>query len=102
MKKTAIITRKMYVDGKATSRQYYGQFVTEEMKQHLLSVYKRGYLLSVHQADPHFNAINLRTWEGLTGPFKEEIQENIRAAGDFWSLKASVCILKEAARQLVS
>ena len=92
-------SRQDYLDNRCTHRQYYGQMVTD----HVRDVVRTGIGLDrlKKSTDPHFNDIPLQEWDDFTiylemGGF----QQKIREYGDLWSLAGGVCILKEAARQL--
>ena len=114
MKKTKkVITRKEYMDGKATFREYNAQFVTEALKARVLSTITKDRLL--RSKDEHLNDIPMKLWDNMAGascrgseviwfnphaitplmafPFKE--------AGDGYSLAGAVCVLKEAGKQLI-
>ena len=90
-----IYTRKDYMTNKCTHEEYYGQLVTQVMKDHIARAIPQSLARST---DPHFNDIPLSTWDrlgmmyGLRSEFKE--------LGDFRSKAGIVCVLKEAARQV--
>ena len=90
-----IYTRKDYMSHKCTHAEYYGQLVTQGMKEHVARAIPQALAKST---DPHFNDISLTTWDrlgmmyGLRSEFKE--------LGDFRSKAGIVCVLKEAARQV--
>lgn len=93
-------TRKEYLDGAVSHREYYAQFVTEGVKQ---LVEKRiGIDRLKKSTDEHLNDIPLKTWDNLfsTGVPKY-IGDKLREAGDFPTMAGAVCILKEAARQIL-
>ena len=90
-----VYTRKDYMSGKCTHAEYYGQLVTQNMKNHIT--------LAIPQAlerstDPNFNDIPLSTWDrmGLAYGLRNEFS----ALGDIKSMAGMVCVLKEAARQV--
>lgn len=94
-------TRKQYLDGDATHREYYAQFVTEGIRQ---SVAQRiGHeKLKTASGDPHLNSIPLEEWDGISHfAHTSGVFEKMKAAGDALTLAGSVCILKEAARQWI-
>ena len=90
-----IYTRKDYMSNKCTHEEYYGQLVTQGMKEHVARAIPQGLAKST---DPAFNDIPLSTWDrlgmvyNLTAEFKE--------LGDIRSKAGIVCVLKEAARQV--
>jgi len=88
--------RKDYMSGKITHRQYYTQFVNDNVKNMIID--SIGLNRLVNSKDEYFNDIPLELWDiiGLPGG----IVDKINRAGDYYSLAGQVCILKEAARQL--
>ena len=90
-------TRKQYLNKECTHRQYYGQFVTPATKAHVL----RGIGLAAlkKSTDPHFNDISLANWDNLVPhcPGSADFSN----AGDYYTLAGGVCLLKEAARQIL-
>ena len=88
-------TRKQYLDRECTHREYYGQFVTKGVSDAL------GGLDILKSNDVHFNDIPLKRWD-MRAPFiKLHVGRQLRDAGDYFTLSGAVCILKEAARQIV-
>lgn len=92
-----------YVDGAtalARHREYYSQFVTPKVKQLVLRHIGLERLL--RSKDPHLNDIRLALWDSLVGHIVgSEVVTLLREAGDSLSLGTGVCILKEAARQII-
>jgi hypothetical protein len=88
-----MITRKQYMSGESTHREYYGQFVTESIKNSLL-VYI-GKELIMNSTDESFNDIPLSKWDRLP-----TVGNGLRECGDVPTLSGSVCIYKEAAKQI--
>ena len=90
-------TRKQYLNKECTHRQYYGQFVTPATKAHVL----RGIGLATlkKSTDPHFNDIALTNWDKLVHncPGSADFSK----AGDYYTLGGGVCLLKEAALQIL-
>lgn len=85
------MTREEYmnaVDKAAAHRQYYGQFVSDTVRQVVASRIGRAAILA--STDPHFNDIPLKRWDDL--------YPVLHRAG--WSLSDVVCTAKEAARQI--
>ena len=93
-----MFTRKQYIDGKCSHREYYGQFVDD-------TVFNR---LSVHVTkeqiaksnDDSFNDIPLESWDAILHPFPRYIGDKMRDCGDYPTMCAAVCIAKEAAKQI--
>lgn len=100
-------TRHDYLNNECTHRQYYAQFVTDEMKKHISEDIKKamdseffnyetglGYSLSFWDAWSQFLI--------LSNPYKrKEFDKKLRDRGDYISLAGCVSTLKEAARQIV-
>ena len=88
-------TRKDYMSNKCTHEEYYGQLVTQDMKDQIVRAIPQALAKSV---DPHFNDIPLSTWDmlGMVHGLRSEFKE----LGDCWSKAGMVCVLKEAARQV--
>ena len=92
-----MLTRKQYLNGECTHREYYAQFVDERTKHHV----RFGIGMKTLRASTceHLNDITLKRWDRLvpcapgSGKFKE--------AGDSYTLSGGVCMLKEAAKQLL-
>lgn len=93
----------------AHHRAYYAQFVTPGVRSLVLSRFgvER---LKANSRDPYFNTIPLKEWDSFWvrrangGMYIDpgfKVAELIRAAGEGFSASTGVCILKEAARQLV-
>ena len=98
-------SRKDYFDGKANPyaahRRYYGQFVTQRERD-LVQDYI-GIDILLGSTDPHFNDIRLAKWDALHRAVHASTWQAMRAAGDNGpvSLSNSVCLFKEAARQVI-
>ncbi len=101
MKTVKIIqfTRADYMAGKCTHREYYAQFVTPFIRATVAESIGTERIRA--SKDPHLNDIPLARWDELAGGIRTGLRADaLRAAGDFPSLAAAVCILKEAARQV--
>jgi hypothetical protein len=85
-------------------QEYYGQYVTVEIKATVGQYFGIETLKSAYKKDDKFNTIELIRWDMLHGWIQSNslILEKMKNNGDFLSMAGSVCILKEAARQLVS
>lgn len=88
-------TRKDYMSDKCTHEEYYGQLVTQGMKEHVARAIPQGLARST---DPHFNDIPLATWDRLGTVYN--LTTEFEELGDFRSKAGIVCVLKEAARQV--
>jgi len=93
-----MFTRKDYMEKRCTHREYYAQFVTDEIRQHVAKHIGTDQLRA--STDEHLNDIPLRRWDHLPLFYKSD-HEKVRAAGDWISPAGAVCIYKEAARQLI-
>jgi hypothetical protein len=89
-----MITRKDYLEGRATHSEYYGQFV-QSVHMSRVKLFKKKIKEST---DKHFNDIPLEFWQRLALPSYAEAK--MKEAGDYVTLAGAVCIIKEAARQL--
>lgn len=92
--------------GEKVHREYYSQFVTPEIKQIVLSFLqselkrlKYKGLSKTQIKTNSFNDIKLVLWDNLT--YLIRTKEALEAKGDYPTLAGKVCILKEAARQLI-
>ena len=94
-----MITRKQYIDREATHEEYYSQFVDEGVKSRVnrlgISTLKEG-------KDNHFNNIPLDSWDCMMPLVPFHINTKLKECGDYPTKAGIVCILKEAARQIVS
>ena len=81
-----IITREQYMNHKATHREYYGQFVNDNIKQ--VVARRIGLKRILNSQDEHFNDIPLQEWD------------NVSPVANVSTLGEGVCIVKEAAKQL--
>lgn len=98
------ITRAEYAASKSTHREYYAQFVIKEIKEDVINSFGIKKLQKAFSEDQYFNTIPLQQWDMLVrymfGAYPT-VSSKIRKCGDFPTLAGGVCILKEAARQLV-
>jgi len=90
-------TRKNYLDGDCTHRDYYAQFVSPGRPNHVAGIIGGDRLLA--STDSHLNDIPLRHWDAIPNPFGTD--EKMRSLGDYPTLSSAVCISKEAARQWI-
>lgn len=98
---TTIIPRSDYMDGKASHQEYYGQFVDSEVLEAVKDRFGIAKLAKALAGDKNLNNIPLASWDALEA-HTHHCQQALRLAGDGWSMAGSVCILKNAARQLVA
>lgn len=119
-----MITYAQYMaDSHTLHWEYHAQFVRSWMKQATLDTIGLDALLS--STDKYLNDIPLDKWDRLVyydtngsvkvqgrnvwtrerkwydKPRWAEVSSELRKAGDFFSLATGVCILKEAARQII-
>jgi hypothetical protein len=96
------VTRQEYLDSAnqaGAHRQYYSQYVDTAV---LMLIEKQFELLLLQSSkDEHFNDIPLRRWDVLVPYIKHSTRQKLITNGDSITLGTGVCILKEAARQLV-
>lgn len=90
-----MISRKDYMNNKNTHREYYGQFVNDEIKSRVR------FLLPIvlESEDEHLNDIPLKVWDAISADYAG-IGRKMKEAGDYLTMAGWVCIVKEAARQL--
>lgn len=82
-------------------QQYYGQFVTNEIKDLVKNKFGIEKLVNAYDVDPNFNNIPLRHWDSL-GYLERHLDRNlIKETRQGYSNAGATCVLKEAARQLV-
>lgn len=99
-----MITRNDYLSGKVNHRQYYAQFVTPQIKNLVEKFFGKPRLEKSYDWDISFNNIPLSKWDCLAEKnilSNWEIRSMLAKAGDGMTLAGAVCILKEAARQVV-
>lgn len=94
-------TRKMYMDKQCSHNQYYGQFVTNTLRQAVVKIIGKEKIEK--SKDPHLNDIPLKLWHGLNNIVKSHCLGAVNKAENnsvcCLSLCDTVCIAKEAARQ---
>lgn len=92
-----MITRKEYMNNSNDlHRAYYAQMVTDQHKRSIIQLFGLDRLLTC--TDPHLNDIPLRCWDNLANSIKVS---NLKQYGENNSLSSKVCILKEAAKQII-
>lgn len=91
-----MITRKEYMAGACTHREYYAQFVDHRTRYLVAEgIGAERIKASTH---PHFSDIPLSEWDRLTP--KAAGSGKFEKAGDYYTLAGGVCMLKEAAEQI--
>jgi len=92
-------TRQQYLNGECSHREYHSQFVNES----IIKLVEDGIGIKTILAStvPHLNDIPLKKWDALAEHFKYmHLSAKLKEAGDYLTLAGSVCILKEAAKQI--
>ena len=92
-----MISRKQYTKGEFTHREYYAQYVGDHERNLVLKKLGLKRLEKHFQADFQDDRIELSEWDALM-PF---IQPDFRSRDDFPTIAGLVCVLKEAALQVV-
>ena len=101
-----MITRQQYLQNTELHDQYYAQFVTDRIKQMVLRRFGIERLVAAYREDTDLNNIPLVNWDGLgihllhDSPFLDH--DLIKTTRQGYSNAGAVCILKEAARQLIT
>lgn len=94
-------TRKQYMDGLCDHRRYYAQFVNNGIFRMVERRFTAERLVRCSD-QANFNTIPLHQWDQLETVVARMVDRQLmKAAGEGWSLGTAVCILKEAARQVV-
>ena len=95
-------TRAQYIEqynntnGMELHRKYYSQFVTHAVCSAVLRTIDKAAIM--RSIDPHFNDIPLGLWDTLHQPIMQTCRKLPWMKG--YSLGDTVCIAKEAARQI--
>jgi hypothetical protein len=90
-------TRQDYLNGNCTHSEYYAQFVRESMKNAIGRNIGVERLKQAFKEDQNLNTIPLAIWDNMSHSISFP---DMKDYGEFRTLAGSVCILKEAARQL--
>lgn len=93
-----MITRKDYIEGRATYDEYYSQFITEQVKRAV--DWRIGIDTIKRSTDPHFNDIPLVKWDYLGFQSWPEQIALLKRVGDCPSLSHNACVGKCYARQI--
>lgn len=94
-----MITREQYINFKCSHREYYAQFVNADTKNAVRDFIGENLLRISFKRDKNFNDIPLSIWDSC--PFKYNAKLMIEC-GDFLTPAGQVCILKEAALQIIN
>ena len=92
-------TREAYLQGKCSHEQYYSQFVTAHIKLAIKNTFTIDQLKNALKQDKNLNNIPLHLWDSLA--MRVDFP-SLKAFGDYLTLAGKVCILKEAARQMLT
>lgn len=100
------MTRAEYIDGyhggeegAKLHREYYGQFVTDRVKRCVLQTIGQADLVA--SKDEHMNDIPLKRWDAVMPLVHADIAAKMRLLGDYPTPAGTVCIVKEAAKQIL-
>lgn len=88
-----MITRKDYMEGRATYEAYYSEIVKEcgvRVGEHLMVQVRKS-------TDPHLNDVPLMQWGSLHG-YSARVNLAMAARGDYLTLAGAVCVEKQAAK----
>ena len=91
------ITRSDYMEGKASHREFYGQFVNDDVIKVVVASISSKKILGTE--DKHFNDISNDFWDRV--PMRHYMPIQFSDVGDFPSQAGLTCVAKEAARQYV-
>lgn len=80
-------------------KEYYSQFVTNDVCNLVLHTFGLEALLA--SPSEAFNDIPLARWEALVKLLPRSVAVDLDGVGDWLTLGSGVCVLKEAARQIV-
>lgn len=96
--------RADYMSKKCSHHEYYSQFVTQGMKDIILSKYTPEQLKACYEQDRNLNNIPLKWWDSYEGFFKQHIaRTNKRLNGqNTWSSCEHTCSMKAAALQIIN
>lgn len=99
METTTEFTRKQYLNNECTHSEYYSQFVTESTRDLVKRTFGIDNLISAFENDKHFNSIPLYKWDRIAGAIGSSLR--MRELGDTLTQSGQICILKEAAKQII-
>ena len=97
-----MFTRKEYLDGKCTHSEYYSQYVENtDAKGLVLSFWDEKTLFEAYEKDEHLNTLSIKSWDELAERLTIGPWLTFSELGDMNTLSNRVCVLKEAARQII-
>lgn len=94
-------TRQQYLDKEITHENYYSQFVDYNVKKIVLRNFTKEQLYFAFREDKNFNYFDLKLWDSMVAKLSPAVSKKLNEANDFLSLATGVCILKQAAREIV-
>ena len=98
--KTIKFTRNQYLNKECSHSEYYAQFVNEATKSNVLRyIANKKTLIAAILEDKNLNNIPLQRWDSCPCYLDRSL---FVQAGDFITKAGSVCVLKEAARQIIN
>ena len=95
-----MFTRQDYLNNNCTHQEYYNQFVNDDIKKIVLNHFGYNKIKKSYSEDKNLNNIPLQSWDNLA--YFLNFREEFKKYGDFESLASKVCILKNAARQIIT
>src|SRR5690349_20176874 len=96
-------TREQYLAGLVSHERYYGQFIDSLLRAAVASAFGTDRLIAAYKEDANFNSIPLYKWDSWYSIMNNSIfWAELRAVGEQFSLSTVVCVIKEAARQVVA
>ena len=110
VKTTVDFTEADYRQKKCSSHEYYSQFVTNWVKDYVLSCWSKATLEKAYAKDKNFNTLSLKKWDNLSAAVKSGCNiRALKAAQEYrcgplsyaWSVSYGVCIAKAAARMII-
>jgi len=95
-------TKEQYRNKECTHREYYAQFVTPWVKRIVKDRFGIEQLVNTPDQE-NLNTLTLSIWDGLVPLLwmDFEICGLLKSANEWRTLGTGVCILKEAAKQLI-
>ena len=94
----------MKKQNECTHREFYSQFVTDSMKQSISAYFGIEKLKKAFEENKHFNSLKLESWDSLAFSCCQHnytVKEALKEAKHSYSLSTGVCIMKEAAKQII-
>jgi hypothetical protein len=93
-----MITRKDYIEHRATFEEYYSDVCEAAgIKVTSISLIKR-VQEALGAGDEHLNTIPLPDWDMMAMNARRVLENPLKERGDFFSLGSGVCAMKQAAR----